>query len=102
MHNCQIFKRKMEGLKEFIKNGETKEALSLLLNHVSDEVLINELLMLNSRLAELESFNRKGILSYDEYSRQKNAINNSILEIYKKHTTPSTHFVFKKRAKPLF
>ncbi|MEM6878253.1 MAG: hypothetical protein AAF544_06835 [Bacteroidota bacterium] len=66
-------------LKERLGRGEVKIVLKKLMATFSESSVSNELLMLNSRFVRVESDNRMGVLSYDEYLRNSAKISQALL-----------------------
>ncbi len=68
-------------LREGLANGRQKEILKKLNTIYEEHALANELIMVNGRFNKIESDNRKGILSYDEYMLHTARVSDAILGI---------------------
>lgn len=80
--------KKSENLYAIISNligsGKIESAITYLSEINTNS---NEVVLIKSRFSDLESEKRRGIISQEYYTLQKNIISNSILEIARKHSS---------------
>lgn len=74
----------MDRFTECIRNGKTKEAIDCLLEQPLNQKTKDEVLLVSAQFEEVESKNRKGLLSLDAYTRQVNIVNSALVDIYRK------------------
>jgi len=88
-------------ISNFIRIGKTESAITYL-----SEININsnEIILIESQFADLESGKRKGIITQEYYDLQKNRISNLILDIARKHSSinDDVNKKSKKETTPLF
>jgi hypothetical protein len=64
--------------RELIEKGDLRSAIDVLLGV---EEVRNEAVHFSGRLKKMEEDNRKGVLSPDNYSRERNAISDGLLSL---------------------
>jgi hypothetical protein len=77
-------KKYLANVHDLIANDTIDEAIDLLLEFcevIGNNDLKNDLLLLSGRLTSLERNNTKGILSFDDYTTEKNKVRNDIITI---------------------
>ena len=78
----------MKNVKDAIAEGQVKRAMELFINNPAyHPALKDEVLILQSELAELTRQERLGLLSHDEIARSKARISNALLDICRKQET---------------
>jgi hypothetical protein len=68
-------------LKKLISKDKLDEAIDILIEHYDDDVNLNYIILLSNRLNSLVLRERKGIISFEDASLEKNKITNSLISI---------------------
>ena len=73
-------------LKQLIASNKMKEAIDVLLNYVKNnedirKSLVNDIILLSSRLNSIERSSNRGIITNSEVNIEKNRITKSILDL---------------------
>ncbi len=77
-------------LKQLLLEGDIKKAITEVKSHCNGSPnLENELILIASRMNNIEEFNRLGIITYEDYNSQRNRIIFSLLEFIDKNFSGS-------------